>query len=448
MNAQHTNDAHRADLDAKPRLTRLEAAWVIARRDFVAVLFSRAFLFFLIGPLFPVLVGGLAGSIGSQVSKETTVIEVGLAMSAEDNAAMIAARDQLAPKLRGAIPALRAVEEAAGNADFDARAFMEARKGNFAAIVTGTVDKPELIGTEGQVRRWQGPIELIAASTAADAPLVFPQSTRQTVASSAASERKNRIRTAQAAQMVMFLLTMLLAGMVLSNLAEEKGNKIIEILAAAIPMDAVFMGKLFAMLGVSFVGIFVWGMLGWGFWAIAEDAIITVTNTDFRNLPGPAVGWPLFIALGIAYFSMAYLLLGSLFLTIGAMADTVREVQTLSMPVTMLQLMVFFLAAATLTDAGSGLEMVAVIFPLSSPFALLARAALEETLWIHAAALAWQAMWVALLVKGGSMLFRKRVMKSGGAGREKKKRRWGLGSRGGRGGRGPEAREPQLEPAE
>ena len=31
-------------------------------------------------------------------------------------------------------------------------------------------------------------------------------------------------------------------------------NKIIEILAAAIPMDAVFMGKLFAMLAVSFVG--------------------------------------------------------------------------------------------------------------------------------------------------------------------------------------------------
>ncbi len=419
-----TTDQHRADLDAKPRLTRLEAAWVIARRDFIAVLFSRAFLFFLIGPLFPVLVGGLAGSIGNQTSRETTVIEVGLAMNAEDNSAMMSARDQLAPQLRGAVPTLQIVAEAAENPDFNARTFMEARRGNYAAIVTGTLAAPELIGTEGQVRRWQGPIELIAASASSATPLTFPQSTRQTVTASAASERSNRIRTAQAAQMVMFLLTMLLAGMVLSNLAEEKGNKIIEILAAAIPMDAVFMGKLFAMLGVSFVGIAVWGMVGWGFWAIAESAIVTVTETDFRNLPGPAVGWPMFIALGIAYFSMAYLLLGSLFLTIGAMANTVREVQTLSMPVTMLQLMVFFLAAATLTDAGSSFEIAAVVFPLSSPFALLARAALEETLWIHAAALAWQALWVLLLVKGGSILFRKRVMKSGGAGRDKKKRRW------------------------
>ena len=407
------------------RLSRLEAAWVIARRDFIAVLFSRAFLFFLIGPLFPVIVGGLAGSIGGQVSREAVTLEVGLAMSAEDNAAMIAASERIGPQLRGAIPVMREVTEATGDPAFDARAFMEERRGNYAAIVTGTLQSPEVVGTGPQVDRWTGPVRLMAADALAATPLVFPSSTKTTVASSAASERTNRIRTAQAAQMVMFLLTMLLAGMVLSNLAEEKGNKVIEILAAAIPMDAVFMGKLFAMLGVSFVGIAVWGTIGWGFWAIAEDAIVTVTQTNFRELPGPAVGWGMFLTLGVLYFSMAYLLLGALFLTIGAMASTVREVQTLSMPVTMMQLMVFFVAAYTITQPGSALEMAAIAFPLSSPFAMLARAALDEAVWLHVAALAWQAVWVILLVKGGSLLFRKRVMKSGGAGM--KKRRWSFG---------------------
>jgi len=436
-NSNSQDEAHWADLDAKPRLSRLEAAWVIARRDFVAVLFSRAFLFFLIGPLFPVIVGGLAGSIGSQNTRDATVIEVGLAMNAEDNAAMIRARDRLAPQLGNAVPVLSSVPQAA-EPEFDAQAFMEARKGNYAAIVTGSPASPEVVGTAGQVRRWKGSIELIAGDVLSSSSLSIPQSSTQIVASSAATERKTRIQTATAAQMVMFLLTMLLAGMVLSNLAEEKGNKIIEILAAAIPMDAVFMGKLFAMLGVSFVGIAVWGTVGWGFWTIAEQGVVTMTQTDFRNLPGPAVGWPVFITLGIVYFSMAYLLLGSLFLTIGAMANTVREVQTLSMPVTMLQLMVFFLAAAALTDAGSGMEIFAVLFPLSSPLAMLARAALEETLWIHAAALVWQAIWVVLLIKGGSMLFRKRVMKSGNAGRVKK-RRWGWRKK---------PKDAELEPAE
>jgi len=312
---------------------------------------------------------------------------------------------------------------------FDAQEFMAARRGNYAAIVGGTLAAPELIGTQRQVARWEGPIGLIAGQAGSGAPLPQSETSSLTVAATGASERANRIRTAQAAQMVMFLLTMLLAGMVLSNLAEEKGNKIIEILAAAIPMDAVFMGKLFAMLGVSFVGIAVWGMLGWGFWAIAEDAIVTVTQTDYRNLPGPAVGWPLFLTLAIVYFSMAYLLLGALFLTIGAMANSVREVQTMSMPVTMMQLMVFFLAAYTITQPGSALETFAILFPLSSPFAMLARAATQEVLWIHALALIWQAIAVVLMVKGGSMLFRKRVMKSGGAGREKKARWRGLRAR-------------------
>ena len=104
------------------------------------------------------------------------------------------------------------------------------------------------------------------------------------------------------------------------------------------------------------------------------------------------------------------------------MANTVREVQTLSMPVTMMPLMVFFLAASTINHPGSGTEMAAIAFPLSSPFAMLARAAMQDSLWVHAAALAWQGFAVLLIVKGGSLLFRKRVMKSGNAGRAQGRR--------------------------
>ena len=406
----------------RPRLSSLEAAWVIARRDFVAVLFSRAFLFFLLGPLFPVIVGGLAGSIGGQVQREAVSVDVGLAMSAPDNAAMLAARETLVPQLGGALPVLHDVPEAADDAAFDARAFMEARRGNYAAIVTGTPASPVLVGTEGQIARWQGPVGLIAATATAASPAAFPMITAEVVTTSAAAERSTRIQTAQIAQMLLFLLTMLLAGMVLSNLVEEKANKIIEILAAAIPMDAVFMGKLFAMLGVSFVGIAVWASAAGGLWLLGGSAITQVTGFDPANLPAPAVGWPLFIALGILYFAMAYLLLGALFLTIGAMANTVREVQTLSMPVTMLQLMVFFLAAYTINNPGSQMELAAIAFPLSSPFAMLARAAMEPALWTHALALLWQGLAVLALVKAGSQLFRKRVMKSGGAGRDKSRK--------------------------
>ncbi|MBA4766723.1 MAG: ABC transporter permease [Porphyrobacter sp.] len=408
------------DLPLRPRLSAIEAAWVIARRDFVAVLFSRAFLFFLLGPLFPVIVGGLAGSIGGEVQRDAVSYEVGVAMSPADTAAMLAAGERLAPQLPFALPRLQPVPEAADDPAFDAKAFMEARQGNYAAIVSGTPQSPVLVGTEGQIARWQGPVSLIAGHALAAAPAAFPSVSVAPVATSAADERTTRIQTAQIAQMLLFLLTMLLAGMVLSNLVEEKANKIIEILAAAIPMDAVFMGKLFAMLAVSFVGITVWGLAGFALFGGAGEVITRVTGFDIANLPAPAVGWPLFVVLGILYFAMAYLLLGALFLTIGSMATSVREVQTLSMPVTMLQLMVFFLAAYTINQPGSPVEMAAIAFPLSSPFAMLARAAMEGEVWTHALALAWQAVAVVGIVKAGSLLFRKRVMKSGGAGREKR----------------------------
>lgn len=389
------------------RLSFFEAAWVVARRDFRAILFSRAFFFFLLGPLFPIVVGSLAGGIGGQVQREAAVNTVALAMSDADNAAIVAAGKKASGTV-GGLPKVLVVDASTRDAaDFAPENLL--RNSELAVVVTGDLERPIITGTAAQIHRWDGPVALLSAMGSGSAPVAFPETVDRPLAATAATARSDRIRTAQAGQLLLFLLMMLLAGMVLSNLVEEKANKIIEVLAAAIPMDSVFFGKLFAMLGVSFVGIFVWGLFGAGIGALAGGAL--------PSLPEPALGWPLFIILGVAYFSTGYLLLGSLFLTIGGMATTVREVQTLSMPVTMAQLLVFFLAAFAMTDPGSPLELTAAIFPLSSPFAMLARAAQSAEIWPHLLALGWQALCVAVFVRAGATLFRRRVMKSGKGGR-------------------------------
>ena len=385
------------------RLSLFAAAMVIARRDFVAILFSRAFLFFLLGPLFPIIVGGLAGGIGSQVKQEVSNPEIAVLMAPGDAERLLAAHRALGPQLGSSLPPLALLDDPL---DSDPQAILAEKRANIAAVLSGTPGAPVLTAPEDQLDRLRGRVALLAATALGNAPSEFPEVQTSTVVTSGASELSGRIVTAQAGQMLLFLLTMLLAGMVLSNLVEEKANKIIEILAAAIPMDAVFFGKLFAMLGVSFVGIAVWGLV--------VGAIVALAGFDLSQLPEPAVGWPTFIALGIAYFAMGYLLLGSLFLAIGSLATTVREVQTLSMPVTMLQLLVFFAASFAVADQGSTFEWAAVIVPFSSPFAMLARGALQEGILQHGVALLWQAFAVAVFVKAGATLFRKRVMQSGG----------------------------------
>ncbi|HTM96220.1 MAG TPA: ABC transporter permease [Croceibacterium sp.] len=399
------------------RLPLVQAAFVVARRDFGAILFSRAFFFFLLGPLFPILIGVMAGSVGQRVSENIAPPQIGLAMAAPDIDAMLRARQTLASELGPMLPEMVALERLAPGERFDAAARLMAGQGDLAAVLTGTPAAPELTATSERLERWRGSVSLVAATALRTSPTTFPDVAQRTVVTSGASVKQARLRTAQAGLTVLFLLIIMLAGMVLSNLVEEKANKVIEILAAAIPMDAVFLGKLFAMLAVSLVGIAVWGSVIAFLTTIAgigaEGGGAFNGIMDFSNLTPPGVGWPLFFALGVLYFAMGYLLLGSVFLAVGSMATTVREVQTLSMPVTMAQLLIFFLASVAMSQPGSPLELAGAAFPLSSPFVMLARAAQDGALWPHLLGLGWQALWVAIFVRLGATLFRRRVMKSG-----------------------------------
>jgi ABC-2 type transport system permease protein len=387
------------------RLSLWHAAFVIARRDFTAILFSRAFIFFLLGPLFPLGVAALAGGIGAQIQSEALAADVGIAMQAADTDAFMQARDELAAQVGPAIPPIVVLERLEPGEIFDAQEVLEGGEGRIAAVVTGTLAQPELTAPQGNLARWSGTIALIAATAQRSESATYPQVVTHPVATSGASENRGRYQTAQGGQILLFLLIMLLASMVLSNLVEEKGNKIIEILAAAVPMNAVFMGKLFAMLGISIFGIMVWGSIGTGLLALGERSL-----SEFAN---PGVGWPMFFALGAIYFAMGYLLLGSIFLTIGSMAPTVRDVQTMAMPVTMAQVVVFFLANMAVTQMGTWIEYAAIVFPLSSPFVMVARGAMDEALWPHLLAIAWQIVCVVIFVRVGSSLFRRKVMKSG-----------------------------------
>lgn len=386
------------------RLSHWQAAFVIARRDFTAILLSRSFIFFLLGPLFPVAVMAMAGGVGAQMQSEASIEEIGLAMPAEDAAAMMAARDDLARRVIG-IPAMVTIGAVEEGDPFAASTTLEQGGNSLAAIVSGTIEEPQLTATQGRLNRWQGTIGLIAAYARDGGQLTYPEVGIRVVATSGAATNSGRLKTAQGGQLLLFLLIMLLASMVLSNLVEEKGNKIIEILAAAIPMDAVFLGKLFAMLGISVVGLMVWGS--------TAGAILWAGGISLADYANPGVGWPLFCVLFAVYFGMGYLLLGAIFLAVGALASTPREVQTLSMPVTMLQILIFFFASLAVTQQGTWFEYAGVAFPLSSPFVMVARAATDEALWPHLLALGWQALCVALFIRIGAGLFRRRVMKSG-----------------------------------
>jgi ABC-2 type transport system permease protein len=368
----------------------IRGAYVIARRDFGATVLSKAFLFFLIGPLFPLLLGGVFGSIGAQVSNDTAKPMVAVVASSADFARLRGARDRLAEALDDDSVVKLVREPAEPNPEAQQHRLLASTNPPFRAVLSGSLESPHLTG----------PVD----ADPPEAPLPQLAVTRTTASSG--SLAKDRAVTAQLGQVALFFLTLMLSTMVMSQLIEEKSNKIIEVIAAAVPIDSMFIGKLFAMLAASVVGLVVW---------IAAGALLIqmISHGGVRTLPPPAVGWPAFLTLAVIYFGMNYLLLGAVFLTIGAQAATVREVQTLSMPVTFGQVLIFGFASTVIGNPDSPSALAAAVFPLSSPMAMLARAAQSPMLWPQLLAIVWQALWVVVILRVGAKLFRKTVLKSG-----------------------------------
>ena len=393
----------------------IRAAFVIARRDFTATVFSKTFLFFLLGPLFPILLGvGMVG-IGAQVDRNAKAPPVAVISSPEDYELLVAARNRLSP-LTGGEPLveLRYVFPK-GDLNAQRERLLSDNGRPVFGVLDGGLAAPHLTGavTRGGRTARQVTLFIEEARRIKVQPDVEGAPLRLTPTTSTSGlEAFTRSMTARVGQTLLFVLTILLAGMLLSQLIEEKSSKVIEVLAAAVPVDAIFLGKLFAMLCMSLVGIGVWALLG----ATVIDAL---REGGLSTLATPAVGWPAFLILVLVYFSMSYLLIGATFLGIGAQASTVREVQTLSMPVTMGQVVLFGFAAMGVGRPMSTEAIAAAIFPLSSPFAMIARAAEQPALWPHLLALVWQGLWVALILKGASAIFRRSVLKSG-----KSRRRW------------------------
>ena len=179
----------------------------------------------------------------------------------------------------------------------------------------------------------------------------------------------------------------------------------IEVLAAAVPVDAIFVGKLFAMLAVSLVGIAIWAA---GAVIGGDDLVVGQPACRSRRSAGRSS-----CSSSLSIIAANYLLLGAIFLGIGSQAASMREVQTLSMPVTVGQLILLMLAIFVGGQLNGIPGIAAAIFPFSSPLMMVSRAAQIAELWPHLVAIAWQAFWVWLTVSLAASLFRRNVMKSG-----------------------------------
>jgi ABC-2 type transport system permease protein len=387
---------------------------VIARRDFMAVVATPTFLLFLFTPFFMIGFGLASGYGGQYLAKSSSIKRQMIVItdprqSAVINASEAALRERLYGDEKG--PSILKIVAPQSDVNSQQKALLADKTTDVTAVLHGPFAAPTISYQNGEARnaRFLAMLaeDVLRSERIGGTPGASLSKAKLTQVVQNVPTKNRQQKTGSGAVAVIFVLTLMIAGQAVGMMAEEKSNKVLEILAAAVPLEAVFFGKLIGLFGVALLFVAFWGTL-------AIFGINFIPPNLGLAAFAPTIGLIPFIVLCACYFAMAYMLLGAVFLGIGAQAATIREIQMMTFPVTIIQMAMFGLASAAASNPESTIARVAEVFPFSSPFAMAARGATDSALWPHLLALGWQALWVGLTIWFAARLFRAGVLNSGG----------------------------------
>ncbi|MFL6860535.1 MAG: hypothetical protein ACJ8EV_06935, partial [Sphingomicrobium sp.] len=131
---------------------------------------SKAFIFFLLGPLFPLLLGGVFGGIGARVASQTEKPVVAVIASPADFGRLDTARNRLA----SAIDEDRIVdlvhEDPQDNLAAQQKRLLAQKRPSIAAVLSGGLENPRVTGAIGSDGRVASQLRLILADARAREP--------------------------------------------------------------------------------------------------------------------------------------------------------------------------------------------------------------------------------------------------------------------------------------
>src|SRR3712207_2291161 len=137
------------------------AAWVIARRDFVATVWSRTFLLFLLAPIIALGFGVMIGVMTEEADIQARHPNVAVVMGTEDAKAVEAAHRRIADAV-GTIrlPEMKLVDPE-DDAARQAERLLASPDRNITAVLSGTLERPVLTGPRTVTNMIEKPIRMV-----------------------------------------------------------------------------------------------------------------------------------------------------------------------------------------------------------------------------------------------------------------------------------------------
>jgi len=164
----------------------------------------------------------------------------------------------------------------------------------------------------------------------------------------------------------MFLLFMGIMGGgqgMMTSTIEEKSSRVVEVLLSAVSPMELMAGKLFGHMSASLIGMTIYLVAG----------LIVLGSASMLGLLDPMLIVYLFVFFFIAYFTI-----GSFMLAIGSAVNELRETQSLMMPVMIITMLPWFLWLPISRDPNSTISVVASFLPPISSFGMMLRLSSTE----------------------------------------------------------------------
>lgn len=239
--------------------------------------------------------------------------------------------------------------------------------------------------------------------------------------------------------LMIYFFIIFFGGQVMQGVAEEKTNRIIEVIISSVKPFQLMMGKVIGVSLVALTQFLLWilltGVLYLGFSAfigISNPGVISsgtvmsqeITSTDIMNNESvqhivqiaQSIDFGTIITTFIIFFILGYLLYATLYAAIGSLVDNNTDSQQFTLPVTVPLIVAIISSFYIVNNPDSSLSICLSMIPFTSPISMMVRIPFGVPIWqvvlsvvILAGTFVFMTWFAAKIYRTGILMYGKKL---------------------------------------
>ncbi|MED0950299.1 ABC transporter permease [Bacillus mobilis] len=207
--------------------------------------------------------------------------------------------------------------------------------------------------------------------------------------------------------MLNYLMILLYAAQLATDVATEKSSRVMELVVSSISPTKHLYAKLFSTLSAGITQIIIWCLVATvGYKTSVNDSENDILNSiDFNSIA------PTLVVYGILFFTLGFLLYGSLSCLLGSIISRIEESSQAVMPLTFMLIAALYIALYGMSNPSSMVVTITSYVPFFTPIVMLVRIGfLNIPVWEIALALAILIATICMMIGLTSRVYRGGVL--------------------------------------